>query len=82
MKGSSDVECDRKNFDSLLWAIVTVFQVPTKDTFPRISRGLFFLYIVYIILYIYIVHINVYTHAFTYAKLPTYIYIHTYDTYM
>ncbi|KYQ53200.1 Voltage-dependent T-type calcium channel subunit alpha-1I [Trachymyrmex zeteki] len=24
MKGSSDVECDRKNFDSLLWAIVTV----------------------------------------------------------
>lgn len=29
MKGSSDVECDRKNFDSLLWAIVTVFQVPT-----------------------------------------------------
>ena len=53
MKGSSDVECDRKNFDSLLWAIVTVFQVPTKDTFPRISRGLYFpLYSVYYILYI------------------------------
>ncbi|KAF7415260.1 hypothetical protein HZH68_003749 [Vespula germanica] len=34
MKGSSDVECDRKNFDSLLWAIVTVFQVPTKGYFP------------------------------------------------
>ncbi|KZC07272.1 Voltage-dependent T-type calcium channel subunit alpha-1G, partial [Dufourea novaeangliae] len=31
MKGSSDVECDRKNFDSLLWAIVTVFQVPKKN---------------------------------------------------
>lgn len=23
-----DVACDRKNFDSLLWALVTVFQVP------------------------------------------------------
>lgn len=23
-----DSECDRKNFDSLLWALVTVFQVP------------------------------------------------------
>lgn len=27
MKGTTEVECDRKNFDSLLWAIVTVFQV-------------------------------------------------------
>lgn len=26
----NDVTCDRKNFDSLLWAIVTVFQVPGK----------------------------------------------------
>lgn len=25
-----DVACDRKNFDSLLWALVTVFQVPGK----------------------------------------------------
>ncbi|XP_076629158.1 ca[2+]-channel protein alpha[[1]] subunit T isoform X2 [Colletes latitarsis] len=31
MKGSSDVECDRKNFDSLLWAIVTVFQILTQE---------------------------------------------------
>lgn len=26
----NDVACDRKNFDSLLWALVTVFQVPGK----------------------------------------------------
>lgn len=26
--GTTDVACDRKNFDSLLWALVTVFQVP------------------------------------------------------
>lgn len=26
-----DVDKDRKNFDSLLWAIVTVFQVPNKN---------------------------------------------------
>lgn len=25
--GDDDVQCDRKNFDSLLWALVTVFQV-------------------------------------------------------
>lgn len=25
-----DVECDRKNFDTLLWALVTVFQVMNK----------------------------------------------------
>ena len=25
--GSGDLLCDRKNFDSLLWATVTVFQV-------------------------------------------------------
>ncbi|XP_014476134.1 PREDICTED: voltage-dependent T-type calcium channel subunit alpha-1G isoform X2 [Dinoponera quadriceps] len=31
MKGTSDVECDRKNFDSLLWAIVTVFQILTQE---------------------------------------------------
>ncbi|KOX72815.1 Voltage-dependent T-type calcium channel subunit alpha-1G [Melipona quadrifasciata] len=60
MKGSSDVECDRKNFDSLLWAIVTVFQVPTKDTFPRISRGLFFLYIAYV------TYIYIYIYSYTY----------------
>lgn len=67
MKGSSDVECDRKNFDSLLWAIVTVFQVQKlktkkeKDTFPRIFSRAFltFLYSVYY-LYIYIlVHIYI-----------------------
>lgn len=67
MKGSSDVECDRKNFDSLLWAIVTVFQVPTKkkkikkrkrkrkkkDTFSRIfSRA--FLTSLYSVYYLYI----------------------------
>jgi len=51
MKGSSDVECDRKNFDSLLWAIVTVFQVPTKkkrkkkDTFSRIFTRAFLTFI-------------------------------------
>lgn len=28
--GNDDVACDRKNFDSLLWALVTVFQVPGK----------------------------------------------------
>lgn len=27
LNDDSDVECDRKNFDSLLWATVTVFQV-------------------------------------------------------
>lgn len=26
-KVGDDVVCDRKNFDSLLWALVTVFQV-------------------------------------------------------
>ena len=41
MKGSSDVECDRKNFDSLLWAIVTVFQVPTKKKEKEKKRILF-----------------------------------------
>ncbi|PBC25549.1 Voltage-dependent T-type calcium channel subunit alpha-1G [Apis cerana cerana] len=63
MKGSSDVECDRKNFDSLLWAIVTVFQVPTKDTFPRISLEGFFFSIVYIIYYIlYYIYLYSYTY--------------------
>ena len=83
MKGSSDVECDRKNFDSLLWAIVTVFQVPTKDTFPRISRGLFFLYIyivyityITIILYIYI-YIYLFVYILTlYTCQVTSIYVH------
>lgn len=28
--GTTDVACDRKNFDSLLWALVTVFQVPEQ----------------------------------------------------
>lgn len=27
-----DVACDRKNFDSLLWALVTVFQVQLEET--------------------------------------------------
>lgn len=27
-----EVECDRKNFDSLLWALVTVFQVQQITT--------------------------------------------------
>ncbi|XP_011497163.1 PREDICTED: voltage-dependent T-type calcium channel subunit alpha-1G [Ceratosolen solmsi marchali] len=31
MSGGSDIECDRKNFDSLLWAIVTVFQILTQE---------------------------------------------------
>lgn len=48
MKGSSDVECDRKNFDSLLWAIVTVFQVPTKKIKKKKKKkkekGYFFTY--------------------------------------
>lgn len=46
MKGSSDVECDRKNFDSLLWAIVTVFQVPigsfTSRGLPSLSFNFYF----------------------------------------
>lgn len=25
--GDDDTQCDRKNFDTLLWALVTVFQV-------------------------------------------------------
>ena len=55
MKGSSDVECDRKNFDSLLWAIVTVFQVPTKDTFSRISlEGFFISTIIMCTIFIYV----------------------------
>lgn len=81
MKGSSDVECDRKNFDSLLWAIVTVFQVPTKkkkkkDTFSRIFTRAFLtsLYIVYIT-YIYLfVHIYIYILTLYYTA-STYIYI-------
>lgn len=31
------VKCDRKNFDSLLWALVTVFQVITPSTLPPYS---------------------------------------------
>ena len=27
----SETECDRANFDSLLWAIVTVFQILTQE---------------------------------------------------
>merc|ERR1719189_1065639 len=29
--GSGDLLCDRKNFDSLLWATVTVFQILTQE---------------------------------------------------
>lgn len=32
---------DRKNFDSLLWAIVTVFQVRTADKHPYFIHFLF-----------------------------------------
>lgn len=44
---SSDqtTSCDRKNFDSLLWAIVTVFQVRGSrkpDESPYRRRQLFF----------------------------------------
>uniref|UniRef100_A0A182TIB5 Ion transport domain-containing protein n=1 Tax=Anopheles melas TaxID=34690 RepID=A0A182TIB5_9DIPT len=28
---AGEVECDRKNFDSLLWALVTVFQILTQE---------------------------------------------------
>lgn len=39
-----DDDCDRKNFDSLLWATVTVFQVSTTTTcwhqFPNLIRDL------------------------------------------
>uniref|UniRef100_T1JU88 Ion transport domain-containing protein n=1 Tax=Tetranychus urticae TaxID=32264 RepID=T1JU88_TETUR len=31
-------QCDRKNFDSLLWALVTVFQVLILNTFPNTSN--------------------------------------------
>ncbi|XP_058804886.1 voltage-dependent T-type calcium channel subunit alpha-1G isoform X2 [Phymastichus coffea] len=31
LNNGSDVECDRKNFDSLLWATVTVFQILTQE---------------------------------------------------
>ncbi|XP_072152992.1 voltage-dependent T-type calcium channel subunit alpha-1G isoform X2 [Bemisia tabaci] len=30
-RDSDDVQCDRKNFDSLLWALVTVFQILTQE---------------------------------------------------
>lgn len=35
--GDDDTQCDRKNFDTLLWAIVTVFQVKiaTLNIFDR-----------------------------------------------
>lgn len=29
--GDDDTQCDRKNFDSLLWALVTVFQVKMQN---------------------------------------------------
>jgi len=86
MKGSSDVECDRKNFDSLLWAIVTVFQVPTKkkkrkkkkDTFSRIfSRA--FLISLYSVYYLYI-FIRAYILTLYYTA-STYIYIYAKYTY-
>lgn len=78
MKGSSDVECDRKNFDSLLWAIVTVFQVPTKkkDTFPRIfSRA--FLISLYSVYYTYI---YIYSCILTLLHRIYLLYIHTLST--
>lgn len=31
---AGEVECDRKNFDSLLWALVTVFQVFKRNHIP------------------------------------------------
>jgi len=82
-KGSSDVECDRKNFDSLLWAIVTVFQVPTKekDTFPRIFSRTFLtsLYIIHLYnIYIYI-YICIYMFVYILTVIYTaYIYIYIY----
>lgn len=88
MKGSSDVECDRKNFDSLLWAIVTVFQVPTKkkikkrkrkrkkkDTFSRIfSRA--FLTSLYSVYYLYIfIRAYILTLYHTASTCAKYIYV-------
>jgi len=44
---NGDTIPDRKNFDSLLWAIVTVFQVRTETilavTFNEQNRHLFFI---------------------------------------
>ena len=31
VKEDGQKDCDRKNFDSLLWAIITVFQVKKKN---------------------------------------------------
>lgn len=31
--GDDDTQCDRKNFDTLLWALVTVFQVKNAKFF-------------------------------------------------
>lgn len=95
MKGSSDVECDRKNFDSLLWAIVTVFQVPTKKKilFHVSSRG-HFDFSIYCILptYIYFrahIYVNIYIYTLIYAYIciltfttwHIYIYIYIYAKY-
>lgn len=33
------IQCDRKNFDSLLWALVTVFQVCLSSSFIPYMRG-------------------------------------------
>lgn len=39
---TGEMQCDRKNFDSLLWALVTVFQV-----------DLFYFYLYFIIIFFY-----------------------------
>lgn len=67
MKGSSDVECDRKNFDSLLWAIVTVFQVPTKKK----EKGYFFTYLLEDIF-----DFSIYSVYYLYIFIRAYIYIY------